>query len=211
MLDILNCPPHIIDGTLNEIRPPVMELARDAREMLTSFGKEMQKYMLRIGRDNPLGEHVNKMPAISVRLAAILKLIEEGSSANLGAEHANVKWLLGADHLARGIALTRYFIKEKERLSEPGPVTQKLEDARLLLSWLREVGKTSFTRSEVYKNASKHRLRDKAVLDDVIALLMDYGHLQEIELPRKLGAAKAAKKYQLTEEGLDALHVEQIA
>ncbi len=206
---LLDCPLHIIDGTTNEIRPPVMELSAEAREMLRGYGAEMQRYMLKIGRHNPLRDHGNKMPEICTRIGANLKLLDEGSPDTLGANHADVKWVLGAEHLARGIELARFFLKEKERLTEPAPMSQELADARLLLSYMREANKTAFTRSEIYKNSSKHRLRDKKVLDNVIAVLREYGWLKATELPKKPGAARAITLYQMTEEGLESWRKEQ--
>ena len=53
----------------------------------------------------------------------------------------------------------------------------------------------------VVDGCSKHRLRDKRVLDAAIDTLMEYGWLTAEPLPRKKGTARTTIRYSLTEDG----------
>jgi len=160
----------------------------------------MEARCSQLGADNPLLDHLNKMPDLAVRMAATLQLYEQGNPDNLGAEHAKHPWSLEREYMLRGMDVIRFFIAEKERLSAPAPHSEELDDAALLLAWMREEGRNSFTRTDVYKS-SKHRLRDKRVLDAAIATLTEYGWLTAEPLPRKKGTARTTIRYSLTEDG----------
>lgn len=203
MRGVLDCEPHLVPGTVNEINPPTMGLSAEAREILQRFSREMEEYCVRVGSEHPILDHVNKMPELAARVAATMQLFETGGAGTLGADHAGVNWVLDADHMSRGVELIRFFIEEKERLIAPAPESRKREDAGLLLLWMREQGLTAFTRSEVYSGCNKGCLRDKRTLDGAISVMMDYGWLACRKLPRNKGAVKAATQYTLTDAGIE--------
>ncbi|MBW7865061.1 MAG: DUF3987 domain-containing protein [Candidatus Hydrogenedentes bacterium] len=190
MSEVLDCLPHLVPGTYDELNPPVMTLSPDARKIMQDFSAEMEAYYVKIGLDNPVIDHVNKMPDLAVRVAATMQIFEQGGAGTLGAGHADVAWELDGNHMAMGLELMRFFIKEKERLIAPAPDSQQRDDAKLLLSWMRENDRVSFVRSDVYAGSRKGRLRDKKTLDGAIALLKEYGWLTEGQLTKGQGAAR---------------------
>ena len=186
MADWLGRPLPVAEGTANRLVPPVLSIPPEARALFDSYDAEVGGLMNNAGPDGELRDFLNKMPNMSLRIAATLQLIEGSTSRNLEPEF-----------VVRGIDIARYFAAEAQRLYLPPPVIANCDSAKLLLDMLRDKGMTEFSRTWCYKQGP-HSLRTKRALQPVISILLDYGWVTEHELPKKKGAAKAMKIYRLT-------------
>jgi hypothetical protein len=193
MLDLLNLPLPLKEGTLNELDPPALELSSNAIPLFKGFYEEVEQLMGKLGPDNAKLNLVNKFAQMALRLAATMQVAENPAARTLDAEHVE-----------RGIKLARYFMDEAQRLSSTAPAAENLEAAKMLLDFLRERRLVEVNLTWLGKNGP-HSLRAKRAYKPVIDFLVDYGWMVTVTLPKTLGVAKAKTVFRLTTAALREL------
>lgn len=125
LLRILRAPPAADPGAPNELRPRRLPLSGEATQMWISFADLVER---QLGPDCPFAPIrglANKLPEHAARLAAVLALIDDVQTEQVG-----------PDHLTCGIALVEHYAAEALRLYEAGLTDPDLRDAQRLLDWL---------------------------------------------------------------------------
>lgn len=186
MMDLLSRPLPLEEGSRNDLLPPALKMTADAEEHFAAFYNEIERLMGSFGPDSEKVSLINKNAQTALRLGATLQVAENPDSRELDGEH-----------VARGVALARYFLSESLRLCSTPVVSEHVEAAKTLLDALKDKRRCEFSLSWCYSQGP-HSLRTKKALKPVLDFLVDCGWLVIVALPKRPGVAKARKVYRLT-------------
>jgi putative DNA primase/helicase len=170
MLDILRTPLPVSDERKNELRPVVLQMSEDAKDLWLGFTDAVEQQMGSGGSLRQSAALVNKIPEQAARLAAVLTLWD----TKLVAKEVS------AEYMVRGITLAKYYAAEAVRLNEIATTSAQLVKAEGLLEWLRtEWGEPAVCLTDVYQ-FGPGSIRDAAAARPLIRILEDHGWLHPI-------------------------------
>jgi hypothetical protein len=132
----------------------------------------------------------NKLPEQAGRIAAVLATVRTLSQPADGADQLQLNKLEITDaDMAGGIELARYYLSEELRFIEKGLPDPQIDDAEVVLEWLRARAKKAkadgggkavshlVTLPEIYRYGPK-RVRRCAEARRIMNVLLDHGHVE---------------------------------
>ncbi|PWG18065.1 YfjI family protein [Salibaculum griseiflavum] len=115
----------LADGKRNELAPPVLPLARDARDVLTAFAREVEKAQGPGGPFEDARAFASKTAEHAARLAAVLTIYADPDAAEV----------TGAT-MAGAIEVATFYANEAARLADAAIVPPDVADAERMRLWL---------------------------------------------------------------------------
>jgi hypothetical protein len=178
LFKILQRPLPLVAGKANELLPPVIKLAPEARKIWIGFADDIEVQLKPGGALATVLGLANKLPEHAARLAAVLAMVE-----NIEAREVS------ADQMSAGVMLAQHYLAEALRMFEAGRITGDLLLAEKLLTWL--LGRTDglISLPDIYQYGPP-AIRDKDTATKLVAILVDHGWLHPIE-----GGAEIEGKY----------------
>jgi hypothetical protein len=187
---ILAIEPKVKPDTRNVLDPPVIDMAGEAKRLWIAFYDENEKLQGK-GVLNALTKaFANKLPEQAARIAAILATVRTLSQSADGEGQLQLNKLeITAADMAGGIELARYYVNEELRFVEKGLPDPQIDDAEVVLEWLRARatkvkadggGKAAallVTLAEVYRKGPR-RVRRVAEAKRIMNVLLNHGHVQ---------------------------------
>ncbi|WP_297781157.1 YfjI family protein [uncultured Roseovarius sp.] len=115
----------LADGKRNELAPPVLPLAREARDVLTTFAREVEKAQAPGGPFEDARAFASKTAEHAARLAAVLTIYADPDAAQVTGET-----MAGATEIAT------FYANEAARLADAAIVPPEVADAEKMRKWL---------------------------------------------------------------------------
>lgn len=125
--DRLRQPLPLVQGSVNELDPPVIRLADDARVLLQSFYLEVEKAQ-GPGRDlSDVRPFASKAAEHAARLSGVMTLIEDPNARDVSGET-----------MADAITLVTFYVAEARRLANGATISAETAETERLRRWLLE-------------------------------------------------------------------------
>ena len=169
MTNILSSELPYEDPLGGDLNPRELQLDHNAEGMYESYHNEVESYLGPEGRYDSVRGFANKAPEHATRIAGCLALFDNLHTLSIKAEH-----------MQKGITLVEYYLREHIRLFEEGGKDIMLENAMILLKWLRDRQIKQFYPEMVYKNGP-HAFRKKSDVMPAIAILDEHGYLLQLD------------------------------
>jgi hypothetical protein len=113
------------DDKRNELAPPVLPLARDARDMLTDFARDVEKAQGPGGTFEDARAFASKTAEHAARLAAVSTIFADPDAAQVTRET-----------MAGAIEIASFYANEAARLADAAIVPPEVADAERMRLWL---------------------------------------------------------------------------
>lgn len=163
--------PLPMDPETRELEPTTLALSDDARVLLGRFSDHVEQ------EQSPGGEYANitgyasKAAEQAARIAGVMTAWE-----NLNAHEVT------EEIMANAIALTGFYLSEAKRLSDAATVSEKVEQAERLRTWLLDTWMDAeILPGDIVQRAPIRALRESPVAKEAIAILEKHGWL--VRLP----------------------------
>jgi hypothetical protein len=170
LLHILEAPPVLAPGKVNELDPRQLPFAAKAREQLLAFGDYVEKAMRSGEALEPVRGFANKLAEHAARLAGVLAVVERGVDV------AEIE----LRELEAGIRLAEHYQAEALRLHEASRVSEGLQLAQRLLDWLlRHWQNSAISLPDIYQRGPA-AIRDQATARKCVGILTDHNWLIRI-------------------------------
>lgn len=180
MAAILNTPMPI-DVETGALEMMLLKLSRDAREMLIAYSDEIEAAQGKGEQFQPIRSYASKSAEQACRLAGVLTLWRDLTAGEIE-----------SGFMQDGIDLARYYLHEAARLANVSSISQDLQDAEKLRTWLIErSGKSEITSRELQQLAPSALRSDKFRRAAAIACLVDHGWLVPIESDKRWSIVRA--------------------
>lgn len=125
--EVLRYPLPVREGSRNELEPPILALAPDARAVLQAFALELERQQAVRGTLETVRPFASKAAEHAARLAAVLTLY-----ADPGARTVTGETMAGA------VELATFYVTEAQRLADAAVVSAETADAEQIRRWLME-------------------------------------------------------------------------
>lgn len=159
--------PRTTDKSEQELDPVELPLANDEVVSMALNAVNQFELLMKSGKDLcELTDRASKAVEIACRIAGILAVIEHGMATRS----------IGANHLANGLTLMQWYLKESLRIRSASLIPVEVTHAEMLLNWLKERDIKLFNTSMILMRGS-NQLRCKARLDPAIKILIENGYL----------------------------------
>ena len=168
LLEILERPLPLADGTQNTLAPRTLRLSPAARRLWIDFYDHIETELGSGGGLEPIRGLANKLPEHAARIAGVLTLVGDIDTIEI----APVA-------IERGIELAQHYAAEGLRLFGASGVRAELGLARTLLGWLRSRAEPVVSLRHIYQ-FGPGAIRDKARAEKVAGLLEDHGYLVRV-------------------------------
>jgi len=166
---ILERPLPLRPGTVNELAPRTLDMTPEARGLWTSFADHIERQLGPGEALSAIKAFAAKAAEHAARLGAVLSLVEDLESGELGAAH-----------LAAGIELVQHHITEWLRLSDAAWTRPEIARARRLLEWLQAWDEPYIGLVEIYQRGP-NAIRDARAAREAVAILEEHGWLLRAE------------------------------
>jgi len=190
ILEAYERPYRFVEGKVGELDPRELEMSPRACAMWRAFADSIERELGPNGKLRPVTGLANKIPEHAARLAGVLSLFEDLNTPELD-EHA----------LGRGIKLAQWYLGEALRLAEVGAVSDEVRLGETLLAWLQESwphkaddGGRLISPPDVY-SAGPNSIREKAVAQKALGVLVDHGWLIKLEGSQKVNGVTRREVY----------------
>jgi hypothetical protein len=168
LLTLLEDPPPLAPGKVNELTPRALVLSQAARKHWIEFADEVERRVAPGGEFESIRGLANKLAEHAARIAGVLAVVEQPKTGEITAAH-----------LEAGIELARYYAAEALRLHGVASDTPELLLAGRVLEWLRGwQGPVSLP--DVHRNGPQ-AIRNAKLAGEVMKTLEEHGHLERIE------------------------------
>ncbi|QLA16372.1 DUF3987 domain-containing protein [Desulfolutivibrio sulfoxidireducens] len=168
LLDILETPLPLADGERNELDPPRLKLAPDAKASWIRFHNYIEAHLGDGGAFAPIRAFANKAPEHAARLAGILTLVDDIRAKEIPLAK-----------LVAGIELAKHYLAEALRLYHSGATDPDIELAERLLGWIQAQGRPHIWMTLIYQ-IGPNAIRDAKTAKRIIRVLEDHHWLEAI-------------------------------
>jgi hypothetical protein len=163
--------------------PNVLHLSAEAQPLSREFAAWLEpKLEPMAGELSFMADWAGKLHGGIIRMAGILHLaaMPEGWSSPIS-----------GDTFARAVRLGKYFLEHaKGAFGEMG-ANQEITDAKYLLNWIIKSQISEFKKQDCWQSTRGY-FREAKRLDATLALLVEYGHVRQVETEgKKLGRPSA--------------------
>lgn len=169
MLDILEMPLPLAEGTRNELAPPHLCLAANAKALWVKFHDFLESHLGDGGNYAPIRAFASKAAEHAARLAGVLTLVD-----NIHARE------IPLDKMAAGIELAKHYLSEALRLNLAAVADPDLELAERLLRWLQEQGRSHVWLAHIYQ-CGPSAIRDAKTAKRIVRILEEHHWLEDID------------------------------
>jgi hypothetical protein len=115
----------LADGTRNKLAPPLLPLSPEARDVLTTFAREIEKAQAPGGPFEDARAFASKAAEHAARIAAVLTIFMDPDAADVTGET-----MAGATEIAT------FYANEAARLADAAIVPDEVKDAERMRLWL---------------------------------------------------------------------------
>jgi hypothetical protein len=188
LLEILERPLPLAEGTHNEVAPRKLTLSPKARRLWVAFHDHIEKRLGAGGELEPVRGLANKLPEHSARIAAVLTLVGDMQAGEVGAVE-----------IGDGIALAQHYAAEAMRLFGTSRVSGELLEAEQLRAWLLTGWcESRVSLPDIYQYGP-NSIRDKRRAHRAVSILEDHGWLVAA-LPGEVGGTFRRKVWRIVRE-----------
>ena len=166
LTEILERTLPLAPGTRNELLPRTLPLSSAARQHWIDFHDDVERRLGPGGELEPVRGLANKLPEHAARIAAVLTLVGEIESAEVGSVEMNA-----------GIELAEYYAAEAMRVLGASGVSAELREAQSLLSWLHARWPGPLVSLPDIYQRGPNSIRDKKRAERAVATLVEHGWL----------------------------------
>lgn len=172
MLEILETPAPVTEGTRNELAPRDLSLDLQAKLVWVAFHDHIESQIGDGGDLAPIKGLANKAPEHAARLAGVLALVENINSSTIC-----------LDCMQAGIKLTTHYINEALRLFAAGACDPNIIKAEKLLHWLKGRKDKNGNQDryvslvEIYQAGPVKSLRSAKSAREIMRILLEHGQL----------------------------------
>jgi hypothetical protein len=166
LLEILERPLPLAEGTRNELAPRTLPLAPEARRLWVGFHNFVEERLV-AGRElEPVRGLANKMPEHAARIAAVLTLVDNIEAGEVGVAE-----------MGTGIELAQHYAAEAMRLFGASHVSGDLREAQRLLEWLlTSWPEPSVSLPDIYQRGP-NSIREATPARRAVTILAEHGWL----------------------------------
>jgi hypothetical protein len=150
----------------------MLYLTRDADKLLRKFERELEPRLAPDGELGSIADWASKLAGAIVRLSGILWLAENAETLSPWPEKISV------DTVRRAVTLGEYFTEHAKAVFAEMGSDQELENARLLLRWIKKSELTSFSKRDAHQ-AHRARFKKVADLEPALDLLESHRYIRE--------------------------------
>jgi len=168
MRDILETPLPLVEGKRNELAPPRLHLAPDAKKLWIEWHNFLESNLGDGGALSPIRAFASKAAEHAARLAGILTLTDDIHTREIP-----------LDKMADGIELAKHYTAEALRLYHAGMTDPDLVLAERLLEWLREQGR-SYVWSVLIYQYGPNGIRDSRIAKRIARILEEHHWLEPV-------------------------------
>jgi hypothetical protein len=162
MMDILEAPLPIAEGSRNQLEPRSLPLAPEAKTIWIGFHDHIEA-LCKDGRElHPIKGFATKAAEHAARLAGILALVDDLHSS-----------AITRGHIEAGIELAQFYIGEALRLFNSAADNPNLILAEKLITWAHSKDHQQLSLQLVYQKGP-NGIRDKATAIRIIQILEDH-------------------------------------
>ena len=166
LLDLLEVPLPLREGTRNELAPRPLPLSRAARRRWIKFHDAVETKIP--GDFAPIKAFAAKAAEHVLRLAGVLTLVEDLQAAEID-----------EPTLQRAIALGEFYLCETLRLAGTAQQDTELAAAARLYAWLVDNRKADVSTVEIYKAGPAH-VRSASRARALLQILQKHGHVSPL-------------------------------
>lgn len=169
MLDILETPFLLAEGKRNELAPPRLRPAPDAKALWVRFHDFLESHLGDGGEFAPVRAFASKSAEHAARVAGILTLVHD--------IHARE---IPLDKMAAGIELVKHYLSEALRLYHAGATDPDLELAARLLDWIGKQQLSHVWLSLIYQRGPS-AIRDAKTAKRIVNILEAHHWLEGLD------------------------------
>jgi hypothetical protein len=155
-----------VDGTLYGLAPRLLNLCTDARNSLVTFYNWIETSQAAGGEFEFHREWAGKAAEHACRIAGVLTLVDDPEAPTV--HHQN---------LSNGIILAEFYVREYVRLVGAAQVSEDVQDAQLLLDWIKAKKYSQLTPRKVVQ-FGPYRLRSADRCSRALNVLLEHGWLR---------------------------------
>jgi Protein of unknown function (DUF3987) len=169
ILDLLEAPFPLANGTQNELEPRLLTMSPRARQLWTGFADHVEKLIGIGGELEPVRGLANKLPEHAARIAGVLTLLDDLYAREIG-----------ANAMAAGIEIAQHYASEALRLFGTSRIDPELVLAQKLLAWLQRWPERAISLPDIYQRGL-NAIGDKATAKRLVRILEDHGWLRRLQ------------------------------
>lgn len=181
LLELLRLTPPLANGRQNELEPRRLPLDNQATSAWFDYADAVERRLTKDGEFEQIPGFANKLPEHAARIAGVLTIVDDPSSASIGIEA-----------LQRAIAIAEYFAREALRLFDARTASPTVRLAEMLLTWLHNKWTEPFIGLKVIYQYGPNLIRDAETARRTVAVLEEHGWLERA--PSGTKVANAAVK-----------------
>ena len=178
----------LVTGTNNELSPPVMKLSANARKMAIGFYDDTEDKQKANREFAPISGLASKLMEISIRLAAVLTLVDDIEAHEVSEAH-----------MAAGVVLAQFYAGEALRLFEVSRISADLLLAKKLLNWLKGRSEPLISMPDIYMRGL-NAVGDKATASRMVEILEDHGWLVRMADGAEVGGCYRREVFRIVRE-----------
>jgi hypothetical protein len=174
------------EGTPQELNPPALLLTPAAAACWVSWHDSMESGLGALGEWHHAEPWASKAGEHAQRLAALLTLFDDPEAREID-----------VDHMERGVALAKFYRDEFVRLIAHKVIDPLVQDAQLLLAWIREHWHGGKITLSLCQNRLPNRLRRRKEAEPAFLKLVEWGHLESLDGEHEIDGAMRQKAYSI--------------
>ena len=151
------------------LEPAPIEMSEAALRLWRAFADDIELSLLPSGAFHEVGGFANKLAEHAARLAAVLAVFDDPNANEIN-----------GGHMARALAIARFFGAEALRLHDAAHVSQELMQAQRLLQWLLRSWSEPLVTIRVVQRSGPNFIRDRARALRLMAVLERHGWVKRI-------------------------------
>jgi hypothetical protein len=180
------------DPETNVLSPRAIPLSPEAAAMWWAFYNSIEVRLGPKGDLNGVKGFVGKLPEQAARLAAVIAVFD------LGARIQEI----GAEHLARGIALAQFYLSEAQRLFGQAAPRVEIEHAQLLSDWLNSEWEENLVSLTAVSQRGPGAVRQGAeYIARLFEILSNHDHLVPLADGGMVSGRKVRKAWRVVRRG----------
>jgi hypothetical protein len=165
LLRLLEDPPPLVPGKVNELAPRALILNPTARKLWIGFADEVERRIAPGGEFESIRGLANKLAEHAVRIAGVLTVVDQPKTGEIA-----------VTHLEAGIELARYYAGEALRLHAAGTDDPDLLLAERLWEWL-QAWQGPVSLPDIYQRGPRP-IRTAATAEKIAKILEGHGYLR---------------------------------
>lgn len=185
---MLRRPLPLRDGSRNELDPPMITLAPDARELLQMFAIESERAQAPGGPLEAVRPFGSKAAEHAARLAAVMALYADPAVQTISGEA-----------MADAVTLATFYLGEAARLADAATISAETAEAERLRRWLLDSWGETFISAQDAAQRGPFRETDRA--RKALAILERHGWIVPVEGGAEILGKRRREAWRVVREG----------